>query len=107
MSLAALYLALRTFYFDDETMTPLAKRTGEVKQVTRDSQFQMHHEVVSPGLLPRRDNVERKKKKILQPRCSWSLLSGKCDVDDVIHLDIRLVNLQVDHFWPSPKMLCV
>lgn len=38
-------------------MTLLAKRAGEVKEVTRDSQFQVHHEVVPPGLLPRRDDM--------------------------------------------------
>lgn len=63
VSLAALYLTLRTFYLDDETMTPLAKRTAEVKEMTRDAQFQMHHEVVPPGLLPRRDDMDWTRKK--------------------------------------------
>lgn len=62
-SLAALYFALRTFYLDDETMTLLAKRTAEVKEMTRDSQFQMHHEVVPPGQLPRRDDTDWTKKQ--------------------------------------------
>lgn len=61
--LATLCLASLAFYFDDETMTLLAERAGEVKEMTRDSQFQMHHGVVPPGLLPGRDDMYRREKK--------------------------------------------